>query len=413
MEQTTHYTTIHYSKFDRLLEITNSYKKAAFIDKIIYWYKTSNYTLPGSDSLEVWFTRSYDEMSKQCHIPISTLKSYMKQFVDAGYIKRVQKQYGAKINVYFQITKLLITTIETKNKYHKPDGPKLQLVELKTDKKNLEQTKTIDNLESISSTYDIDKKRNTNIINRVPRKEKQGKLYNAPKSVTDIFEKVGERLEDFQKSIIWGAICNLQKQHSKNISNISEFVAWISFSIINAKHQLKKTFNFSHQLNCLMKIARSSQGLQKPRGFHNHWDIGQELKSIQAERSKKHEASKKAGQGLNIFKAIESSDVENTSGIGYVIAKKANELWNDSGEIKKLKAQKGAIKSTINSLKNEIKSLPLFYKNHPDMLKVTMEQAKIELQEFIMESKLINERIEKIKSDEQMAKAQDWQPLYA
>jgi len=81
-------------------------------------------------------------------------------------------------------------------------------------RKNLAQQCTFKSAKN-ALTYNEyrEKEKDINIITRVPRKEKQRKLYNAPKSVTDIFEKVGERLEDFQKSTIWGGLYVIYKNN--------------------------------------------------------------------------------------------------------------------------------------------------------------------------------------------------------
>ena len=73
-------------------------------------------------------------------------------------------------------------------------------------------------------------KKEVNIITRASRGEKIEKPYNTPTNVQKIFDDIGERLENSQKAKIWGATCNLKKQHNKAISNLSEFVAWVGYS---------------------------------------------------------------------------------------------------------------------------------------------------------------------------------------
>lgn len=412
------YYSGHHSNINKLHQSVSNYRHATVLDRFAFFSINSNFILPNKNEEEGWFCIEYKSIGEMTGYKERTIKAIVKLFTKLGLIEKVRRIIKNQCRSCIRITQktLAILGVATNCEQTTKVLPTTPASYAQDDdkRKNLAQECTFKSAENALAYNEYrEKEKDINIITRVPRKEKQGKLYNVPKSVTEIFSKIGERLQDTQKITIWGAICNLQKQHSKNISNVSEYVAWISFSIINAKHQLKNAFNFTHQLNCLMKIARSSQGLQKPRGFHNHWDVGQELKTNEMERLKQHESSKQAGQGANGNQSIEISGLENSNDIGYVVAKKANELWSDQGSLKDLKQKKGMLLNTINSLINEIKELPLIYKSHPEMMSQLTDQAQNELENFKVEYEFVCQHIKKLNGEKQLSKELEWQPLYA
>ena len=411
------YYSGHHSNINKLHQSVSNYRHATVLDRFAFFSINSNFILPNKNEEEGWFCIEYKSIGEMTGYKERTIKAIVKLFTKLGLIEKVRRIIKNQCRSCIRITQktkdilgLQKSCVQTAKVL--PTNQE-SCAQEDDERKNLAQQCTFKSAENALAYNEYrEKEKDINIITRVPRNEKQGKLYNVPKSVTEIFSKIGERLQDTQKTTIWGAICNLQKQHGKNISNASEYVAWVSFSIINAKHQLKKAFNFSHQLNCLMKIARSAQGLQKPRGFHNHWDVGQELKTNEMERLKQHEASKQEEQGANSIQSIEISGLENSSDIGYVVAKKANELWSDHGSLKDLKQKKGMLLNTINSLINEIKGLPLIYKSHPEMMSQLTDQAQNELENFKVEYEFVCQHIKKLNGEKQLSKELEWQPLY-
>jgi hypothetical protein len=46
-------SAIHHVNFDLLHELTNNYNKATLLDKLIYWWQISKFTL---DDEKIWFT---------------------------------------------------------------------------------------------------------------------------------------------------------------------------------------------------------------------------------------------------------------------------------------------------------------------------------------------------------------------
>ncbi len=112
-----------------------------------------------------------------------------------------------------------------------------------------------------------------------------------------------------------------------------------------------------------MKIARSPEGLQKPRGFHNHWDMGKALKAQEEAVLQRHEQSKaKPGhKAINILG-------DRVTGLGYTVAKKSKDLWQGEGRIAELKSEKSDCLKELNSLASDIKTIKLLFSNNPDEL---------------------------------------------
>ena len=410
------YYSGHHSNINMLHRVVTNYRYATVLDRFAFYSINSNFILPREYELNGWFCIEYKSLGEMTGYSERSIKAIVKLFTTMGLIEKVRKLIKNKCRACIRITSktiaLLGLTKTCEQRTEQTTGSDESCALNTESRKNLAQQCTFKSTEN-SLTYNEyrEKEKDINIITRVPRCEKQGKLYNVPKAVTEIFVKVGERLPESQKATIWAAIYNLQKQHHKKISNISEFVAWISFSVINAKYQLKKAFNFQHQLNKLIKIARSPNGLQKPRGFHNHWDIGQELKLEEHTRLKQHEKLKQAGQGDTETPSLKTNDLDNHG--SYMVAKKSSEIWNDKGDIKSLKDKRGKLNSVINSLMNELKELPIIYKETPELLRKATVQAQAELKEFKIEHELIVKEINKLKEDKHLSKSQEWVPLYA
>lgn len=413
------YYSGHNSNINKLNQSIANYRHATVLDRFAFFSINSNFILPNESNVKGWFCIEYKSLGDMTGYKERTIKAIIKFFTKMGFVEKVRKIIKNRCRSCIRITQKTIDILGFQKNCEQVTEikPTAQLDNARESgsSKDLPQQCTFKSADNALAYNEYrENKKDINIINRVPRIEKQEKLYNVPTGVAEIFSKIGERLQNNQKITIWGAICNLQKQHSKNISNVSEYVAWVSFSIINAKHQIKKAFNFTHQLNCLMKISRTSQGLQKPRGFHNHWDVGKELKTNEAKRIKQHESSKKAWQGEINQKDINTLGMEESSKVGgYVVVKKSSELWSDNTSLKDLNKKQGMILNAINSLMSEIKELPKIYSSHPEMEKQLSNQAQGELKNFKIEYEFTCQQIDRLNEEQQLSKELEWQPLYA
>ena len=412
------YYSGHHSNINKLHQVVTNYRHATVLDAFVFFSMTTNFTMPNETELDGWFCLTYEDIAARTGYKEGTIKGIVKKFSELGFIEKVKKIVRNNCRACIRVTQKTLNILGLEKSCEqvaeKPPVTESSYAQESDKRKNLPTECTFESTKNAPAYNEYrEKEIDINIITRVPRSEKQIKPYNLPESVSKIFAKVGERLQENQKSIIWGAICNLQKQHSKSISNLSEFVAWISFSIINAKYQLKNTFNFQHQLNCLMKIARTKEGLQKPRGFNNHWDIGKELKAQEEQRLSVHEARKQKGEGACSNNAIEISGSDNSSTGGYVVAKKVKELWADDGEAIKLKSERANLVTEINSIIADNKTIGMLFASKPE-LKLKEEAKNNKLIEKAKHAlALIDEKLKVFKTQKESAKEMEWKPLYA
>ena len=405
------------SNINRLSEALSNHRHASALDRIAFFSLNSTYRLPKEDEIVGWFTIKYEELGKLIGYKERTIKAIIKKFVEMKLLERTFRIIKNTRRSCLRITNKTKALLNLSTKQHSIT-PQVILktttsAELTTQKSSISAKKCTSESAKNALPYIEyrEKEKDINIITRPSRSEKQSKPYNTPENVQNIFNKIGERLEQPQKAKIWGAVCNLKKQHGKTISNVSEFIAWISFSIINAKYQLKNALNFDHQLNAIMKIARTKEGLKRPRGFHNHWDIGIELKSKEKQTLKNHKQTKNSEYHLN--SGIEIHDFDSSSNsIGYVVAKKAKELWGDNGEIALLKSSRANIITDINSFMADNNALKKIFANEPVLKATQTEKNNTQIDILKKELSVVNEKIASFKIDKDNAKAQEWKTLY-
>ena len=157
-----------------------------------------------------------------------------------------------------------------------------------------------------------------------------------------------------------------------------------------------------------MKIARSSTGLQKPRGFHNHWDIGKELKAREEQKLQQHKDIKTKLGHKDIY--IVDGKI---SGLGYTVAKKAKDLWQGEGRMAELRVKKADCLKELNSLSGDMKTIGLLFGDNPDEFSRQQRLNEDKQAKLHQELSLINEQLSALKQDKEVAADQAWQPLYA
>ena len=413
------YYSGHISNINRLSEMLSNHRQAMALDRFAFYSLNSTFILPKEQEIAGWFCIRYKELGKLTGYKERTIKAIIKIFISLNLLERtfrfIQNARRACLRVTDKTKALLNISTTADITTQKVIQQTPASTELSTQENStLTQECTSESAKNALAYNEYrEKEKDINIITRPSRGDNTQKPYNTPENVQNIFDKVGERLEQGQKAKIWGAVINLKKQHGKAISNLSEFIAWISFSIINAKHQLKNTLGFDHQLNALMKIARSKEGLQCPRGFNNHWDIGKELKAKEKATLSAHQQTKAKEQGakstLEIFNHAESF----TDSARYVIAKKVNELWEDEGALKQLKSKRSVLTQEINALMADNNAINKLFANEPVIKATQTNQNNTQIERLKSKLAKTNQAIEQLKNDKDIAKAQEWQPLYA
>ena len=253
--------SIYHDHFDKLFHLTGNYNKAVFLDKCMFWWQISKYTL-GDE--KIWFTRQITEMAKELNLSISSVNRYLKEFRLLGLIETKNKLYSKK-HLYIRVTEKLLNYIGM-------TSPKKQ------DCISLKQNDIIENINLTVSIYK-DKDCNLVINNTVSQLDAVNNYETQPnKNIQSLYptyaieDIIGERLTVREKNYIKGMMHNLQKHNGLAWSAPEQLFAEIVFTILNAE-QLQGINNFNHRVQIIAKLLRQKKWLT-PKGFYNHSDFG-------------------------------------------------------------------------------------------------------------------------------------------
>lgn len=254
--------SVIYNIFNKLLEITSCTKEALLLDKIIYHHQG---TLLKKDN-KLWFTRKIPELAKDLGFSESRVYAYLKQLEEAGWIIRKRYKFYGVPRAFIHVTHKLYDTINR----NAPVATKSSIDILeKSPPQFIEKNNRMD---SVIQKESINKEEIKNEINNIiSKKQPEIECYAIPDNIEQLFMIVGDKLSETQKKSIWGAIQNLKNIDKVVISSTLDFVSWVIFCILNSDYHLKNAKCFQHKLNAVMAIARSKQGLKKPKGFDRYW----------------------------------------------------------------------------------------------------------------------------------------------
>lgn len=403
------YRSGNIKNINRLLPITGNFRHAMALDQFAFYSINSTFVLPKQSEAEGWFRIGYSEIANTLGYKDGrSITSIVKKFITLGLIEKERPLIGSTNTACIRITektKTLLGFVPCEKPQENPTKTSETQSNHEEERKNFDQNFTSES-EKISLPYKEKrvKEKDINIITPSEGCEKQEQRYNVPEQVEVIFKKIGERLPEQQKTDIWAAICNLQKQHKKQISNIAEFTAWVAFSIINARHQLKSAKTFTHQLNQLMAIARSKEGLKKPRGFNNHWDVGQQLKQKDEEQIERHELSKRM--------APETSSRKDKRPSGTVYSQAKPTLWKQDSDILFLKSRESELKMELHALAGGLKHDERLFARKPDELERSRQITHEKMKPLKEQLDFICEQIRLYEAEKMQSLENEWQPLY-
>ncbi|WP_415073505.1 hypothetical protein [Legionella sp.] len=267
--------------------------------------------------------KPYSQIVEDTGIPQSTLERYIKELNDSGFIERRQALYsrtnetGAfeiKKGTYIYITEQLLGLLKPSENTPKNDS--------------LSQNKDIHNEEDTSPKGNCSEKNNKNpTCSNLEKNEGNDpvkmrgiyirdlyysfnnniKLKQLVKSVdkttldrlinqyatiqmfvnTEIKEEISEEI----KKLLLGTFFNLTFEHKKQFSSPGQVAAEYLFSLINTEFCLPSMQDFKHRNNSLSKIMRSNNW-RTPKGFYNHFYLGQNFKDKQDIREKQWQETK-------------------------------------------------------------------------------------------------------------------------
>lgn len=319
-------SAINHSHFSRLFEITQSYNKATLLDKLIYWWQISTFTIPNDP--HIWFTRSRERIAEESKLSLRTIDRYLDEFSKKGFIEKTNKLLIKK-HLYIRITdkllvflglqnekstntkeKIIRTTITTK--------PLQMKVNPKTDGFNLEHIGSIDVANMAVSIY---KDQNNNLNNNTVKKvcnvnDFENKKSNSTLSSDlkcNIKETINEQLTPQLSNYIKGVINNLEKQHGLKTSAPEQLYAEIVFSVLNKSHQFIGIEDNVHRLNLIAKLLRENRW-RTPKGFFNNSASGKLIKHLMIEKDAEWRKIKKTispNGNTSYFSINSQSNIEN------------------------------------------------------------------------------------------------------
>ena len=271
-------SSINHTNFNRLYELTNNYNKATLLDKLIYWWQISNYTL---NDEKVWFTRSTEQISAESKISQRSVERYLKEFKDLGYIEKTNKLFKKK-NLYIRITDKLLHALSIV-KEHKQTAI-LNHEKNNHNKKSVILSQNGGTNPAILAESINKEKYNKNLTNstvklmlEVRKQEKTKRVLPIKYPVYPVEQQIGKQLAEREKNYIKGMMSNLQQQHHISISSPEQLFAEIVFSVLNDE-QLTGISEFRHRIQIIAKLLREKRW-KTPKGFYKYADYSQRFKT--------------------------------------------------------------------------------------------------------------------------------------
>ena len=365
------------------------------LDKLIYWWQISKYTL---DDGHIWFTRSIEQIANDSQISKRSVERYLSEFEKNGLIYKINRLFMKK-HLYIRITDKLLAIIGETTNINKDSSPKngmepklqpikfTHLVKTNTfggssteqvyctlnqenpseniskqdDGLFLNQFGVIDSANLACSIY---KGKDSNLIinNTVSQPNIVNNFENMPqnkKSETypaySIEKQIGERLTETFKNYIKGTMRNLQTQHQLVFSNPEQLFAEIVFSVLNVENQFPGIRDNHHRINLIAKLLRQKKW-RTPKGFYNHWDVGQVYK-LKLEKQD--------------IKQIQKTEIADSIDYGY---KQQNNITNavnhyqQEANLKPLKSKYREISLLISSETKYLNDMEACFLKKPDAI---------------------------------------------
>lgn len=375
--------SIFHARFKNLVKVINSTPKAQLVDYILLGWQTSSYKLKNSE--KKWFMKPYDLIVSETGIPKSTLERYLKELDNEGFIERRQALYSRKNDQgefevkkggYIYITDKLLSLIkpsvtssdqpnpqeENDNKLNdnqlpqkenQPDCPNLDINE------GFDPLKVrglyISDLDGSSFINTISFKKATKSVDKTTFQRLIQQFESIQKFISS---EIKEEIPDVVKKLVLGTFFNLTFEHHKQLSSPQQIVAEYLFTFLNQEFYLPNVTCLHHRNNILAKKLRTNNW-RTPKGFYNHFYLGQNFKDKQQLREQQWQKQKEA-ELKQIAHAIEDEikderldKIENQLvEKSTLIEKLTHSIYQESCEENILK-----IRATIQSLRKELEIL--------------------------------------------------------
>tara|TARA_R110002126_G_scaffold247974_1_gene390837 strand:- start:13539 stop:14774 length:1236 start_codon:yes stop_codon:yes gene_type:complete len=326
-------SSVHHASFERLHDITNNYNQATLLDKLIFWWQISNYTLEDGHT---WFTRSISQIAEDSRLSERSVTRYLKMFAEAGYIEKTTRLYKKK-NLYIRVTEKLMSRI----------GGQVQLAANKAVERAPSFIKKEDTTHtpcvfsehvgvtgnanlavSIYKEQDCNTSTNNTVReacsvtfgdngfvehNPTPESCVEEPGVEIPKATNPsnyptyaVEQQIGERLSETTKNYIKGTMRNLNTQYQLEFSNPEQVFSEIVFSLLNTEKQFPGIQDMHHRMNLIAKLMREKRWCT-PKGFYNHWDVGQVFKAKQEKQVvRAHKLKQQESRGDTLYSSSEA-----------------------------------------------------------------------------------------------------------
>ena len=335
-------SSINHNRFERLHDITSNYNQATLLDKLIFWWQISNYTL---DDGNIWFTRSVEQIAQESRLSVRTVGRYLKIFTDAGYIDKVNRLHKKK-NLYIRVTEKLLFLIGEKKGTTPHVAGETTIKGLTTTtptasacvfSEHVGRTGSANLAVSIYKEKDCNTSTNNTVRElcsvtfgdngfeeHAPTPETcvEEPVVETPKAtepakypVYAVEQQIGERLSETTKNYIKGTMRNLNTQYQLNFSDPEQVFSEIVFSLLNTEKQFPGVQDTHHRMNLIAKLMREKRWCT-PKGFYNHWDVGQALKAKQESQAvRMHKLKRQESRGGTLYPSAEAKACKYTQTI--------------------------------------------------------------------------------------------------
>ena len=307
--------SIFHSRFKNLIKVIPSARKAQLMDYILLCWQKSTYQLKNSD--KKWFMKPHDEIVADTGIRLGTIRDYLKQLEDEGFIERRQARYNRKsangeyhvtMGGYINVTDKFLHLLNAGEHIHSPsnnsedtnNNPSKQPAE----DDNIKPTSSISDINQIidplktgeSYIRDLRISFNNNIkfknlIHSVDKPTLERLICQYETINTFMNTQIHEEISDEVKKLVLGTFFNLTFEHKKHFSDPKQIVAEYLFSLINTQFCLPLVTDFNHRNAILAKIIRKNVW-RTPKGFYSHFYLGQDFKDKNELRQKRIEEDK-------------------------------------------------------------------------------------------------------------------------
>lgn len=350
-------SAINFKQLDVLIEETNNIKTAYLLDKFIFWWQYSQYTLEGHQG--IWFTRRIQRIADDTRLTRRTVERYLAKLETIGFIKRAYNQSNL---LYIQITDKLLTLIGRKPKSEESNEDTNQHEDQKETNdsvlpddggrvppKMAEPTLYKDPLLKNNSTVS-----DTSIVNNAfainNPKDDTAQVKQQLANDYKVEAILGERITERFKNYVKGVLNNLKTQHNVVFSNPDKLFAEVIFSVINTKEQFPGIENPHHRMNIIAKLLRERRW-KTPKGFYNHWDIGKLFKEREEVKERQYQAQKQEEGVHHVSEPEQKEEVRARYQHSYRVQNNQSKATIHTKKREKLK-----LNTQINELKREIQT---------------------------------------------------------